>query len=189
MRRRIFLAINLPEDIKAQLLNYQKEIKDLPIRWVKEDNLHITLVFLGYIRNEEILEISKITKEVALRHQQFFIELKRICYGPPKVSPPRLIWAEGERSEQLGKLQIDLGNSLSQSSLKDLKKSENRPYLPHITLGRIQRWEWRQIEPEERPKIETEISLTIPVNSIEIMESQLKRGGAEYIILESVPLG
>ncbi|PIX88575.1 MAG: hypothetical protein COZ30_00470, partial [Candidatus Nealsonbacteria bacterium CG_4_10_14_3_um_filter_36_16] len=57
----------------------------------------------------------------------------------------------------------------------------------HITLGRIKQWEFRQIEPEERPEVNEEINLTFEVNSIEVMESELKRGGSEYTILESFP--
>ena len=77
MRRRIFIAINLPEEIKEKLASQQEKIEDLftpyrseasgsgPIRWTKKDNLHITLIFLGYISNEELLEICKITREAA----------------------------------------------------------------------------------------------------------------------------
>jgi len=58
----------------------------------------------------------------------------------------------------------------------------------HVTLARLREWEFQRINPEERPKINEEINIEIPVNSIEIMESKLKRGGAEYTALESVPL-
>jgi 2'-5' RNA ligase len=44
------------------------------------------------------------------------------------------------------------------------------------------------MEPEEKPKIDEDISLNFQVKSIEVMESQLKRGGAEYTILESFEL-
>jgi len=102
--------------------------------------------------------------------------------------PPRMVWAEGEKSMELGKLQKDLEISLFSSSIKSLKEPESRPYTPHITLGRIRQWEFRQIEPEERPEVNEDISLNFEVNSIEVMESELKRGGAEYTILESCPL-
>ena len=59
---------------------------------------------------------------------------------------------------------------------------------PHITLGRIKLWEFRQIEPEERPDVSREIDLVFEVNSIEVMESQLKRIGPDYTILKSCPL-
>ena len=188
MRHRIFIAINLPEDIKKQLVDYQTKWLELPCRWTKKENLHVTLMFLGYLSDEELLEVLKITKEVASRNSPFSINLKKIIYGPPKKMPPRMVWAEGEKSEELGKLQKDLENSLLSSQVKITEEPEARPYTPHITLGRIRAWEFRQIEPEERPIVEEEISLNFEVNSIEVMESQLKRGGSEYTILESYPL-
>ncbi len=68
------------------------------------------------------------------------------------------------------------------------EKIEELNFSPHITLGRIRTWEFRRIEPEERPEVNEEINLNFEVNSIEVMESTLKRGGAEYTILESCPL-
>jgi len=59
--------------------------------------------------------------------------------------------------------------------------------FPHINLGRIKTWQFRQIEPEERPEINENINLSFEVNSIEIMESRLKRTGPDYTILESCP--
>jgi 2'-5' RNA ligase len=49
-------------------------------------------------------------------------------------------------------------------------------------------WEFRRIEPEERPIITQEIDLKFAVDSIEVMESQLKKIGPDYTILESCPL-
>jgi len=205
MRHRIFIAINLPEDIKKMLSDYQFKWPELPMRWTKKENLHITLIFLGYLNDEELADVCKITKEVAQKYQPFSINLNKICYGPPKKMPysetksltgrlaknenrpPRMIWAEGEKSEELGKLQKDLENSLLAPSIKGIE-TENRLYTPHITLGRIRQWEFHQIEPEERPMVNEDISLSFEVNSIEAMESQLKMGGAEYTILESFPL-
>jgi len=187
---RIFIAINLPEEIKKQLLDYQSKWPELPARWVKPDNLHITLAFLGYLSDEELLEILKIAKEVAQKHGGFSINLNKIFYGPPGKMPPRMVWVEGEKSNELGKLQKDLENALASSEAlaKEDLVSEARPYTPHITLGRIKQWEFRQIEPEERPRIDEDISLSFEVKSIEVMESQLKRTGPEYTILESFNL-
>ncbi|TSD01941.1 MAG: hypothetical protein Athens071426_603, partial [Parcubacteria group bacterium Athens0714_26] len=114
--------------------------------------------------------------------------LNRIIYGPQNASP-RMVWAEGEKSEELGKLQRDLENALASSEALAKEDSETRPYAPHITLGRLQQWEFRQIEPEERPEVNEEINLSFEVNSVEVVESELKRGGPEYSILESMPLG
>ena len=211
MRHRIFIAINLPENIKKELSYFQLKWLQLPCRWTKKENLHITLVFLGHLSDEELSKVVEITKKVSQRHKPFLINLNKILYGPPKKMPPRppkfseeiiseeskikpdekfgwprMVWVEGEKSEELGKLQKDLENSLLALSIKD--KSESRPYTPHITLGRIRAWEFRKIEPEERPEIDEDIDLSFKVKSIEVMESHLKRGGSEYTILQSCPL-
>jgi len=184
MRRRIFIAINLPEDVKKELKGYQEKWPELPCRWTKKDNLHVTLMFLGYVSDEDLLDVCKAAREAVLRHAPFSVKLHKIIYGPPKKFPPRMVWAEGEKSEELGRLYKDLEESVSGS----FQKAEARPYAPHITLGRIRTWELKSVEPEERPDIQEEVNLTFEVNSIEVMESQLKKGGPEYAVLESIPL-
>lgn len=186
MRHRVFIAINLPENVKKQLLLLQKKWPELPTKWTKRDNIHITLVFLGYLSDEETVEVCKTVREVASGHSPFSINLDKICYGPPKKMPPRMVWAEGQMSEELGEIQADLERNLFNSDGSFGQKS--RPYRPHITLGRIRQWDFRRIEPEEVPDIAEDISLNFSVDSIEVMESQLKRGGAEYAILESASL-
>jgi len=186
MRHRIFIAINFPEEIKKELSSFQEKWPELPCRWVKKENLHITLAFLGYLTDEELPEVIKITKEITQRHEPFSINLNKICYGPPK-KPPRMIWVEGEKSKDLANLQIDLEKSLI-SSGKIKFEPEERSFTSHITLGRIKQWEFKQIEPEERPEVNEDINLSFEVNSIEVMESELKRGGAEYMVLESALL-
>ncbi len=210
-RRRIFIAINLPEDIKRKLADFRKNWPELPIRWTKPNNLHITLDFLGYLTDEELAEICKITKEAASKNSSFFVNLNKICYGPPpkagqvsdkkpprlpkfpetlitkedkngtkKFGRPRMVWAVGEKSEEFASLRDDLNRSLA--------VSEKREFSPHITLGRIKQWEWKRIEPEERPEVNEDISLSFSVDSIEVMESVLKKTGPEYTIFESAEL-
>jgi len=213
MRRRIFIAINLPENLRRKLANYQNNWPELPVRWIKPENIHITLVFIGYVSDEELLEISRTAKEVAARHSPFFVNLNKICYGPPKKMPPRppkfseatviekdknssnkkfwrprMIWTMGKKSQDLASLRDDLEKSLAGSERVGFSP-EKRGFSLHITLGRIRQWEWRKIEPEERPEIEQELNLGFSADSIEVMESQLKKGGAEYVILESHNLG
>lgn len=163
MRHRVFTAINLPEDIKKKLADCQKKWLELPCRWTKKENLHITLEFLGYLTDEALIELYERTKETVSEKKAFNICLNKICYGPPKKIPPRMVWVTGEKIKEFN-------------------------IIPHITLGRIKTWQFKQIEPEERPEINEDINLTFEVKSIEIMESRLKRNGPEYAVLESVPL-
>ena len=172
-RHRVFIAINLPEDIKRSLAPFQKMWSDIPVKWVRPENLHITLEFLGYVKDEELVEIFKNTQEITLKHSVFDINLTKICYGPLN-KPPRMIWAVGEESKELSSLKKDL--------------AEDQGFIVHITLGRLRKWEWQRIEPEDRPEIDQDIDLNFTVNSIEIMESVLKRGGSEYKELSSFDL-
>jgi len=185
-KRRIFIAVNLPDYIKKQLLAFQRDWADLPVRWTKENSLHITLVFIGYVGDEEMLEICRLTKQVASRHQPFEIKLERICLGPPGRTP-RMFWVEGEKNLSLAKLRDDLENSLLEAAKSGYARRENRAFRPHITLARIRQRDWRLLPTQ--PQIEKEISLSFPVDSVEVMESRLRRDGAEYTILESATLG
>jgi len=182
-RHRIFIAINLPEDIKNELVKYYEKWPELPAKWTSKDNLHITLEFLGDLTDVEIADACKTVAEVAKQHKSFSINLNKIVYGPPKKIPPRFVWVNGESSDEL----VDLKKDLQEYLLENIKfKPEaSRGFTPHITLARIREWEFRQIEPEERPEVAEDIDLTFTVESIEVMESQLKRGGPVYTILES----
>ena len=185
MRGRICIAINLPADTKKQLLDYQNQWQDLPCRWTKKDNLHITLSFLGYLSNEELLNSIAAARDLVFKHEPFLITLEKIIYGPPE-KPPRMIWAVGEESSELAVLQNDLRKALAGYSAEKL--SCDKTYSPHITLGRLREWEFRRIDLEERPSINEKIHLTFEVTSVEIMESYLKKSGPEYAALESFPL-
>ncbi len=165
---RIFRAINLPENVKEQLAEYQKKIEKLfqppaPIRWTKADNLHITLEFLGNLSDDEVMKVCQDTEEFAKSHKPFTISLNEISYAPPDKMPPRMIWATGRKIDELN-------------------------LTPHITLGRIKMWEFRRIEPEERPDVYQKIDLDFEVNSLEVMESHLKKSGPAYTVLQSCPL-
>jgi len=161
MQRRIFIAINLPEAVKKELSSFQLKWPELPAKWTKKDNLHITLEFLGYLSDSELLKVCQNAQELASKHKPFEVKLNKICYGPPG-KPPRMVWAIGDKIKELN-------------------------ITPHITLARIRAWEWRKIEPEERPLAEEDIDLSFEVNSLEVMESVLKRGGPSYTVLKSCP--
>ena len=186
MNKRIFISIALPENIRRKLVGGQEEISRsfgdfCPIKWTRPGNLHITLFFVGYVELEELPEIFKTIEEAAARHEPFAIEIEGISYGPSGKAP-KMVWANGKKSPELAALQSDLNDKLAQLSMSDNK------FTPHITLGRIVQWQFNRIEPEERPDINISLPLSFSVESIDVMESNLKRGGAQYTVLESFPL-
>ena len=191
---RIFIAINLPGEIKEKLADLEKEIADMfpqevsrgMIRWVKKENLNLTLLFIGTVKDEEIPQVCQIVRDAAQIQKPFSLKFEKVGYGPPNKMPPRLIWLDIGKEPGLITLAEKLKEEMAEKDI--LRKIEKRGFSPHITLGRIRTWQWKRIEPEERPVIEREISLNFEVESIEVMESILKRTGSEYIILESVKL-
>ena len=199
MGHRVFIAINFPKGIKEKLYQAKNEYSDLPCKWTRKDNLHLTLLFLGNPNDEEVLETCKVVREIGEKHNPFALKLNQIAFGPPKKMPPRMVWANGIPSKELTMLKNDIENSLyngtdaryiatrHEKAQKGLNE-ENHQFSPHITLARIKEWQLRQMEIEEIPQIDKEINLKIIVSSIEVMESELKKEGPEYTILESCPL-
>lgn len=97
-----------------------------------------------------------------------------------------MVWVEGEKSEEL----TDLKNNLQESLLQKVRfRPDEKGFVSHITLAKISEWEFKKFEIDERPEINEDIDLFFTVESIEVMESGLKRGGPQYTILESHILG
>jgi len=182
--RRIFVAINLPDDVKEKLLEYKNAWQEIPARWAKKENLHLTLTFLGNVSEQELPEIIRLLQTVGTRHSPFEVQITRLQYGPDERRP-RMIWAMGEKSSEFLELQKDVERTLA---AENLYTPEARSFSPHLTLARFQTTQFRQMDPEERPEIAEKISLSFQVKSLELMESKLKRSGAEYTILQSFML-
>jgi len=187
-KHRIFIAINLPEEIKRELFLYSRKWPELQAKWTPKDNLHVTLEFLGDVTDEELGEVCLAAKDTLGVQKSFNLSINQIIYGPPRLrsgQTPRMVWAMGDKSKELGELRQTLEKAL-------LKKvsfiPENRGSAPHITLARLSSFVFKQIDQDEIPEINETIDLVFTVESIEIMESELKRGGPQYTVLESYQL-
>jgi len=150
------------------------------VRWVKKENIHLTLAFLGYLTDEEILKVIEGVKELE-GYRPFYLEINNISYAPDRKNPS-MIWARLKKTKEL----IDLKDRLDNILNKSIGFIPEKHFLPHLTLGRIKKWDFRKIELEDRPEINEEVYFKFLVNSIEIMESNLKKGGAEYFIVKSI---
>lgn len=179
--KRVFIAINLPMELKRKLFEIQKEINSqFPeeyaqsglFKWVAMENLHLTLKFIGEVGESQIPKIVENVENIIKSQKPFEIQTEKICYDNEKQCP-HLIFLATEKNRNLENL---------------AKNFDEKKFLGHITLARIKEWVFKKIEPEERPSINQEFEEKIPVKSIELMESVLKRTGPEYIVLQSFPL-
>lgn len=170
----------MPKKIKQKLSEYEEKWPQLPVKWTDKNNLHITMIFLGNVKEEKLGKICEAIE--SFKKEPFPIKLTRVRYAPVEKIPPRMIWAVGEKSDKLSSLKNNMDESLSgEISFRSQRKS----FVPHITLGRIRKWQWREMEEEERPQVEENISLNFEVNSVELMNSVLKRKGPQYETLQS----
>ena len=186
MDHRIFLAINLPNDIRELLTAYQEKWMDFPAKWTKPENLHITLFFVGDVSDEILEDVGQVMGKIVSGVKEFPIRLEKIAYGPPNIIPPKMIWAIGQNSEG-----FSLFTKAIEKGIKEVYPSivvAKRETIPHVTLGRIKDWEWRRFEPDERPEIGEFLDTSFQVKSVELMESKLKREGPEYKVIESYKL-
>lgn len=180
MQKRLFLAINLPEDVKKRLFRFvEKEYGELPVKWSRKDNFHLTLNFLGHIPEEHIPDICDKVKGVAKDFPLFELEFQRVEAGPSKERK-KMIWASGEKNKDLAELKFRLDKALG------FQARENKEFRPHITLGRIIKILWKKMSPE--PDAERKFVFFVPVNSIDLFESKLEKGKRVYYIMESFPL-
>lgn len=187
MRRRIFVAINL----EPQALNMIERLAhDLGLtvnhkaRFVSPQNWHLTLSFLSYQDETATIKISESIQETASRFEAPPIALTRLLYGPPGRTP-RMIWllASKETSLRLNEIKQALEDELDRRGV--VFKRENRLFSGHLTLARFE----SAAKISDLPKIDKEINIASGSESLDLMESELKRGGAEYAIIQKFNFG
>ncbi len=188
-QRRIFIAINVSSKLKDQLWRYHDNWLNLPVKWTNRDNYHVTLLFIGQSPDAKVGEICQLIHDVAQRHSLFNLKFNQIRYAPPQKNPPFRICLVGESNSEIISLQNDLKDVLTEHRLYFPGAGGGRKnFQAHITLGRIRKWEWRKMEPEEVPKIQEKVDITVPVTEFSVMESKLHQQGPEYIICETAKL-
>ncbi len=96
-----------------------------------------------------------------------------------------MLWASGQKSQPLSALKQDLENALLE---KINFVPEKRGFAPHVTMAKISSFNWRAIEPEERPDVNETIDVLFTAESVDVMESEMGKRGPHYTIIESIEL-
>ena len=196
MKKRIFVAIKIPEEIKKELFSFQEKFKELNpvesrkagatrsifngvnINWTKIENFHFTILFVGLVEEQEKEKIKEILKNVSEKSSKFYLELNKLVLGPFKEKP-RMIWATGPLNEKIVNLRKDIVNAFLGNKIYFEDRHE---FKTHITLARARGNElWGR-------KLDENLDLIIPVKEIFLMESELKSEGVEYKIIEKFKL-
>ncbi len=135
---RCFIAIEIPEDIRAELADLQKElagkvdIRKGDVKWVEPESMHLTLKFLGEVPDNQVVQVCNITKDVAGRHRRFdFVVREGGSFGGHSA---RVLWiGAGLDCPELLEVQQDLEDDLADAGWPQ----ESRQFSGHLTLCRI----------------------------------------------------
>ena len=188
---RVFVSVGLSTEARGALIDAVERIRqEVPegIQWARPDGMHLTLKFLGNISSINVPSLLECVREVACAHPSFGLKLTRLGMFPNRRKP-RVLWAGvGGDLDALSSLQQageDAINALGYSP-------EQRPFRPHITLGRPR----RSVSDSQLTRIGTVVSSLTPpspiswrVECVDVMRSELHPSGARYTVLGAGLLG
>ena len=185
---RLFVALEIPDTVRDNLAAQIKELRDLSTkvadkrpRWVRPENLHVTLKFIGEVSPTKLGGIRSALSAIRSDTQ---VDLKFHGLGFfPNEQYPRVLWAGLDASANLTSLAGDIDGALESQGIA----RERRAFTPHLTLARI-----------EPPGLHEKLRAAIQENrarefgsfqtrEFQLIESKLKPSGAEYTTLASFP--
>ncbi|MFP4458352.1 MAG: RNA 2',3'-cyclic phosphodiesterase [Candidatus Zixiibacteriota bacterium] len=176
-RQRLFIALEIPKEIRNFIWEDVSSIlrkSNIKVSWVKPDNMHITLKFLGDTPNSKIQEIISVLNEIFDSAPK--IETKLGKAGTFGGRNPRVVWITPDGGIEMMKgLAGQINNRLASLGFK----KDKRRFSTHLTLGRV-----RQRRNTEPLKIEIEKldypPLRFSISSAVLIRSTLTQHGAIY---------
>lgn len=180
-KRRLFIAIKIPNELKKNLVNFQKQFETKDINWTKFENLHITVQFLGWVDENKIFSIEKDIEKAAQVATPFNLNFENIIFAPPQKTK-RMIWAVFNCEGQYEKLVKNIFESMKKYINLKLWNENimRRERTSHITLARFKNLDIAKNIDLKRVRIENK---KFKVSEISLWESKLSRDGAKYQIL------
>jgi len=187
---RSFIAIELPEGLKVELIQLQGQLKlgeQSWVKWVDSSSIHLTLKFLGNIAVGRINKIIRAMEEAVLGISPFHLEVRELG-AFPNFKRVQVAWVGvGGEVDKLVQLQQRIDSNLAPLGFA----IETRPFTAHLTLARLR----DRASPDERQRFgqliagtRFESAYTIKVDAVSLMKSQLTKEGAIYSRLSSVGL-
>jgi 2'-5' RNA ligase len=186
-RARLFVALDLPDDVRAGIVDWQRTaLSDPALRVVRPEALHMTLVFLGYQAEKDAKAIARRAFDVD--GQAPAVELQTEPVGVPRGKRPRLI-ALAANSEEVVSLQAQVEERLVE---KGYYEPEKRPFWPHLTVARVKPEAPKSRKPAQimtppHPLPEHMFRFFRPTRLV-LFKSHLRRTGAEYESLAELEL-
>jgi len=137
---RTFIAIELDQELKATLADIQTRLRSVvpprAVRWVQLEGIHLTLKFLGDTPLDKVEQVKSALAQAAEEIPAFTVTVGGVgCF--PDVRRPRVVWVGVQ--EPSGSL-AHLWRAVESHVAPLGYPTEKRPFSPHLTLGRVQRY-------------------------------------------------
>jgi len=132
---RTFVAVDLPDTVAASIRVLQNELRDqkFKIKWVRTDNLHLTLKFLGDTRADRIAVVNQALENAAAMGSPMTLGARGLGVFPG-IRRPRVVWVgiDGD-VDTLMRLQQAIDGTLASAGFPP----ETRSFKAHLTIGRV----------------------------------------------------
>ena len=173
---RLFIALEIPSAVRqnlATLLESMGAITKEP-RWVRSENLHVTLKFLGEVAESRVDAVRSALGEIR-SNDAVVLEFRGLGFFPNEKHP-RVFWAGMEASPNLKTLAGDIERTMEKIGIP----REKREFSPHLTLARFE----RPRQPEALRKLIADNQQrgfgSLQTKEFHLIQSKLKPSGAEY---------
>lgn len=181
---RLFLAVDLPAEIRQALGLLQRELRGACAgwRWVAPTGIHLTLRFLGEVSPERDRELRPAWRTAARSFPPLRLELGStgVFPGPRR---PRVLWV-GVNDRTGANALASLAQALEATARAGGFAPEERPFRPHLTLARADRAGVAPIVPPERRESGAAFDATV----VTLFRSELLPTGARYTALDALLL-
>jgi 2'-5' RNA ligase len=184
---RLFVAVNFPLALRTGIWRAAAPLRDaeLPVRWVAESELHLTLKFLGETAGDQVTGIVAAIEKAVNGTRSFVMPVGGFGVFP-SLERPRVFWVGCDGVPPLELLQHGLEVATERLGFP----VEGRPFRPHLTVGRAKKDAAARSFRDVGALLEgLEYQAECFVGSIDLMESKPGPRGAKYQVVHSVPLG
>lgn len=184
---RLFIAVNLPADERRAAFAAAAPLRavDAPVKWVAEENLHLTMKFLGEVDAAGAEPIGDALVAAVRTLKPFDVSLGGVGAFPDSAHP-RVIWFGVEHHPALELLANDIERAVGPLGFEP----ELRPFQPHITLGRARKdSNAGAVRPVAGSFDAVDYAGVLVVESVDLMQSRPRGAGSEYTVLRRAVLG
>ena len=190
-KRRLFVGTFLPEADKQRLGALKEHGERLGAEWkrklrfVREDKLHLTWLFLGYVEEQSIDEIKQRLGVLVKGQGPFHLDYTKGVFWPNARFPGMLVLVPDAVPPAVAEFA-----ALVKKELKEfLQKDEHRGYRPHITLIRMDSGPRMRMDIPEWFPLSERLPIHHSIKQVDLIESHMGHGKDSYESLQSYPLG